>query len=116
MVQPPAGAPPGENSVDSIRRKANGRIQNDRLFMRGSAMSGAPTISGIIQLPRPTNAGMIAPKIMTRPCMVVNSLKKYGCTSCRPGLNSSARMVIAKLPPMKNIVSAKIRYSVPMSL
>ena len=33
-----------------------------------------------------------------------------------PGLNNSARMTIAKAPPMKNIVSEKIRYSVPMSL
>jgi hypothetical protein len=96
--------------------KANGRIQNDRLFMRGNAMSGAPTINGIIQLPRPTKAGMIAPKIITSACMVVSWLKKYGCISCRPGLNSSARISIAKLPPIKNIVSAKTRYSVPMSL
>ncbi len=50
IVQPPAGAPPGMNRVDSSSMKANGRIQNDQLFMRGSAMSGAPTISGIIQL------------------------------------------------------------------
>ena len=109
MVQPPAGAPPAVNSVDSSSAKANGRIQNDRLFMRGSAMSGAPIISGIIQLPRPTKAGITAPKIITSACMVVIWLKKYGCTSCRPGLNSSARITIAKLPPMKNIVSANTR-------
>src|SRR3546814_5219685 len=51
-------------SVDNSRVKANGRIQNDQLFMRGSAMSGAPICNGIIQLPRPTKAGMIAPKII----------------------------------------------------
>ena len=33
--------------------KANGRIQKLKLFMRGSAMSGAPTCIGIIQLARP---------------------------------------------------------------
>src|SRR3546814_5743472 len=65
MVQPPAGAPPGMKKVDNSRVKANGRIQNDQLFMRGSAMSGAPICNGIIQLPRPTKAGMIAPKIIT---------------------------------------------------
>ena len=59
--------------------KANGRIQNDQLFMRGSAMSGAPIIIGTIQLARPTKAGMIAPKIMTSACIVVISLKKSGC-------------------------------------
>ena len=74
---------------------ANGRIQNDQLFMRGSAMSGAPIIIGTIQLARPTNAGMTAPKIMTSACIVVISLKNSGCTNCRPGLNSSARITIA---------------------
>ncbi len=53
IVQPPAGAPPGTNSVPSSSVKANGRIQKLKLFMRGSAMSGAPTCSGIIQFARP---------------------------------------------------------------
>ena len=57
-VQPPAGAPPGMNSVDSSSVNANGRIQKLKLFMRGSAMSGAPTCIGIIQLARPDKAGM----------------------------------------------------------
>src|SRR6185312_16455499 len=59
MVQPPAGPPPGMNSVDSSMQNANGRIQNDQLFMRGRAMSGAPIIIGIIQFARPTKLGMI---------------------------------------------------------
>ena len=59
---------------------------------------------------------MTAPKIMTRACTEVISLKKSGSTSCMPGWNSSARMIIAIAPPMKNISSEKIRYSVPMSL
>ena len=84
--------------------------------MRANAMSGAPIISGICQLAKPTKAGMIAPKIMISACIVVIWLKNSGCTSCRPGLKSSARMIIAIAPPMKNIVSEKIRYSVPMSL
>ena len=116
IVQPPCGPPPGMNSVDSSRENANGRIQNDQLFMRGSAMSGAPIIIGISQLARPTKAGMTAPKIMTSACIVVISLKNSGCTNCMPGWNSSARMIIAIEPPTKNIISANIRYSVPMSL
>jgi len=76
IVQPAAGAPPGMKNVDSSRMKANGRIQNDRLFKRGSAMSGAPICIGIIQFARPTNDGMITPKIITSPCMDVSSLKK----------------------------------------
>ena len=59
---------------------------------------------------------MIAPKIMTSACMVVMALKTPGSTNCSPGLNSSARITIAKLPPMKNMSSENTRYIVPMSL
>ena len=106
-VQPPAGPPePMPNSTCRIsgissRVNANGMIQNDQLFMRGSAMSGAPIISGIIQLARPTKAGMTAPKIITKACVVVIWLKNSGLTNCRPGWNSSARMTMAMAPPMK---------------
>ena len=116
IVQPPAGAPPGTNSVASNSVNANGRIQKLKLFMRGSAMSGAPTCSGIIQFARPTKAGMTAPKIMISACIVVIELKNIGSTSCRPGWNSSARMTIAIVPPTKNIVRLNSRYIVPMSL
>ena len=97
------------NSVLSSMVKANGRIQKLQLFMRGKAMSGAPTISGIIQLPKPTQAGITAPKTMTRACMVVIWLKKSGSTSCMPGMNSSARITMAMAPPIKNISSEKTR-------
>ena len=84
--------------------------------MRANAMSGAPIIIGICQFAKPTAAGMIAPKTMMRPCSVVSELKNSGCTICRPGWNSSVRMVSAIMPPTKNIVSENSRYSVPMSL
>src|SRR5512134_1125511 len=38
-VQPAEGPPPGMNRPRIIRVAANGRIQNDQLFMRGNAMS-----------------------------------------------------------------------------
>ncbi len=116
IVQPPAGAPPGTNRVASSSVNANGRIQKLKLFSRGSAMSGAPTCSGIIQLASPVQAGITAPKIISSACMVVMELNSCGSTICMPGLNSSARMTIAIAPPMKNIVQAKMRYIVPMSL
>ena len=116
MVQPPARPPPGTNSDPSRSVKANGRIQKLKLFMRGSAMSGAPTCIGIIQLASPTKAGMIAPKIMTSPCIVVMVLNSAGSRNCIPGLNSSARISIANEPATKNMVQLKTRYSVPMSL
>ena len=55
-------------------------------------MSGAPTIIGTSQFAKPTNAGMIAPKIMMSACMVVNWLNRCGSITCRPGWYSSARM------------------------
>ena len=116
IVQPPAGEPPGTNNVDSSNVKANGRIQKLKLLRRGRAMSGAPTCMGIIQLARPVQAGMTAPKIMISACMVVMELNSCGSTNCMPGLNSSARITIAMEPPMKNIRHANTRYIVPMSL
>jgi hypothetical protein len=51
-----------------------GSSQNEMLFMRGNAMSGAPISSGTIQLPKPPIiAGMITKKIMIRPCPVTNT-------------------------------------------
>ncbi len=84
--------------------------------MRAKAMSEAPICSGIIQLAKPTKAGMIAPNTMIRPCMVVSWLKNSGRTICRPGSNSSARMPSAITPPDRNMMNENSRYSVPMSL
>ena len=98
------------------RIAAGGSSQKLQLFIRANAMSGAPIISGICQFAKPTAAGMIAPNIMMRPCSVVIELKNSGCTICRPGSKSSARMVIAIVPPTMNIVNENHRYIVPMSL
>ena len=49
--------------------------QNDRLFMRGNAMSGAPINSGTNQLPKPPiSAGMMVKKIMMMPWPVIRTL------------------------------------------
>ena len=54
MVQPPptpwAPDGPSKNIESSSSAKANGSSQNEMLFMRGNAMSGAPIISGTNQL------------------------------------------------------------------
>ena len=102
--------------MEASIRKAGGKIQKLQLFMRGSAISGAPIIMGISQLASPTNDGMMAPNTITRPCNVVIWLKKPGSTNCMPGWNSSARMTIAKKPPSKNMAKENHRYIVPMSL
>ena len=55
--------------------KEAGSSQNEMLFMRGNAMSGAPIISGTNQLPKPPIiAGMTMKKIMIRPWTVTNTL------------------------------------------
>ncbi len=52
-----------------------GSSQNEMLFMRGKAMSGAPTMIGTNQLPKPPiRAGMTMKKIMMTPCAVMNTL------------------------------------------
>src|SRR5690348_13392320 len=71
-VQPPAYAPPGTKNEPTSMIAAGGRSQKLQLFMRANAMSGAPIIIGICQFANPTAAGMIAPKIMMRPCSVVS--------------------------------------------
>src|SRR5690606_9077230 len=71
IVQPDALAPPGMKNVIRSSAVANGNSQNDQLLRRGSAMSGAPIISGTIQFAKPANAGIIAPKIMISAWTVV---------------------------------------------
>jgi hypothetical protein len=74
----PAPFEPGAPSTNiEMMSSANdaGSSQNDMLFMRGNAMSGAPIISGSIQLPNPPIiAGMRVKKIMIRPWPVTNTL------------------------------------------
>ena len=55
--------------------------------MRGNAMSGAPIISGTIQLPKPPiKAGITMKKTMISPCAVVKALKRCGSPKiCIPG-------------------------------
>ena len=59
---------------------------------------------------------MTAPNTMISACTVVMVLKNCGSTSCMPGMNSSARITSAIVPPMKNMMRLKTRYIVPMSL
>ena len=72
IVQPPAIAPPGKKKEPVSIRAAGIISQKLKLFMRAKAMSDAPICSGIIQFANPTNAGMMAPKTMISPCMVVS--------------------------------------------
>src|SRR6185437_3391646 len=116
IVQPPDAAPPGTSSDISSMIAAGGSNQKLQLFSRPNAMSGAPICIGISQFAKPTAPGISAPKIMMRPCNVVIELKNSGSTICRPGWNSSLRIVSAIMPPTMNMVNENHRYIVPMSL
>ena len=55
--------------------KAGTISQKLMLFMRGNAMSGAPIMSGTIQLPNPPiSAGMTKKKTIVRPWAVIRTL------------------------------------------
>ena len=90
------------NSEMSSSAKAGGSSQNEMLFMRGKAMSGAPIMIGTNQLPKPPIiAGMTMKKIMIRPWAVVKTLKSSGLPKIwRPGDCSSMRMPTESVPPM----------------
>ena len=112
---------PGSPSTNiEVSNSANdaGNSQNEMLFMRGNAMSGAPIISGIIQLPKPPIiAGMIMKKIMIKPWAVTKTSKVWVSWKIwRPGYISSARIAIESAPPISPAMSANTRYIVPMSL
>ncbi len=79
MTQPPPNPSiPGAPSmcIEIMRsRNEKGSSQNEMLFMRGNAMSGAPIMIGTNQLPKPPmRAGMTMKKIMISPCMVMCTL------------------------------------------
>ena len=57
------------------RQKPATVSQNEMLFMRGNAMSGAPIISGTNQLPKPPiSAGITMKNTMMRPWPVTKTL------------------------------------------
>ena len=118
-------APPKKGEASSSV-KAGISSQNDTLFMRGNAMSGAPIMIGTNQLPNPpTIAGMTMKNTMISPCAVISTFQRWSDSSrlalppwsmpaqpCRywmPGSASSARMRPETEPPMIPATIAKIR-------
>ena len=69
----PVGPSTNIEMMRSVR--AAGSSQNEMLFMRGNAMSGAPIIKGTNQLPKPPIvAGITMKNTMMRPWPVTNTL------------------------------------------
>lgn len=70
-VPAPASTPEEANN----RRKEGGSSQKLMLFIRGKAISGAPIIRGINQLPKPPiMIGITIKKIITKACAVTITL------------------------------------------
>ena len=60
------------------KSKAGGNNQNEILFKRGNAMSGAPIINGTNQLPNPPIiVGITKKKIITKACAVTITLYNW---------------------------------------
>jgi len=79
ITQPPPkpfpDADPGTKKLISKQISATGSNQNDRLFILGNAMSGAPIMIGTNQLPNPPiTAGITMKNIIIRPCIDAKTL------------------------------------------
>jgi hypothetical protein len=73
-VHPVPTPPPTKFEINN-KVKEGGSNQKLRLFKRGKAMSGAPTIKGKNQLPNPPIiAGITIKKIIIKPCAVTITL------------------------------------------
>jgi len=113
----PVPAPFSTAADDTRRIKDGGSSQNLKLFRRGNAISGAPSISGTNQLPNPPmNTGITRKKIIRKAWAVTKVLYSWSLPRNDPGCASSRR--ISSLVPVPTIPaqSPKIMYSVPMSL
>lgn len=109
---------PFSTAADDTRRIRDGGIsQKLKLFIRGNAMSGAPSINGTSQFPNPPiNTGITRKKIIRNACAVTKVLYSWSLPRNEPGWASSRR--IRSLVPVPTIPAQipKIKYKVPMSL
>ena len=75
MPAPDAPGAPSTNSEHSREQKPATVSQNEMLFMRGNAMSGAPIMRGTNQLPKPPiSAGITMKNTMMSPWPVTKTL------------------------------------------
>jgi hypothetical protein len=71
----PVPAPFSTAAEETNRISEGGSSQNLRLFSRGNAMSGAPSINGSSQFPKPPiNTGITKKKIIKNACAVTRVL------------------------------------------
>ena len=86
-------------------------------FRRGSATSLAPNIKGSTKLPNAAGMpGMMNRKIMMAPCKVKLRLYSSAVMMVSPGVSSSVRTSMAKIPPIRNENRIAARYMTPIRL
>jgi len=94
-----------------------GKSQKLRLFRRGNAISGAPSINGRSQFPNPPiSTGITRKKIIKKACAVTIVLYSWSLPRSAPGCPSSARISILIEVPRSPDQMPKIKYKVPISL
>lgn len=78
---------PFSTALEATNRvKAGGRSQNLILFSRGKAISGAPSINGSSQLPKPPiKIGITKKKIIRKACAVTIVLYSWSLPRRDPG-------------------------------
>jgi len=111
--------PAPDSTSPLIRRKVRegGRSQKLRLLSRGKAISGAPIIKGINQLPNPPIIiGITIKKIIIKAWAVTITLYVWSLPINLPGWPNSRRIRTLKAVPTIAAQTAKIIYKVPMSL
>lgn len=115
----PVPAPASTKDDDTNLNKAGGNNQNEILFNRGKAISGAPNILGTNQFPNPPiKNGITKKKIMIKACAVTITLYNWWFPDKAwiPGEANSIRIHTDKVVPTTPDKVPKIIYKVPISL
>jgi len=101
-----------------IRRiNEGGRSQKLILFIRGKAISGAKSIKGTNQFPKPPIIiGIIMKKIIINAWAVIITLYIWSFFKNNVGCLSSIRIIRLNLVPIIPAHTPKMKYKVPISL
>jgi hypothetical protein len=107
-------------NIELINKKRDqGKNQKLKLFNLGKAMSGAPIITGTIQLPKPPiKIGVTKKNIIIRACDVTTTLYmcEFPLKKKLPSFISSKRINIDKAKPTIPEKPPNNIYSVPICL
>jgi len=115
-VQPVPG-PLSTKDLDRSITNAGNKSQKLILFIRGNAISAAPSIKGMSQLPKPPiKIGITIKKIMINACAVTTTLYTWSSPIKLPACPNSIRIIILRpVPTIPDHMPAN-KYKVPISL